>query len=169
MEIGEDEVSGVTRLLNETLGRTDGEMNEWTIEDEIGNWWRPNFDPPRYPYIPAHVTKPKEHTKLLLVQLPSKCKTFERFFYCFYLKGTLNRRLLEFSTVSKFLKRKLLQTFVVFPTYPLISATFCVPKNFKLVAAPLFELYDNAAAYGPLISSLPTTLSRFNFIFNDSN
>ncbi|CAB02106.1 Cleavage and polyadenylation specificity factor subunit 5 [Caenorhabditis elegans] len=120
LELGEDEISGVTRLLNETLGRTDGETNEWTIEDEIGNWWRPNFDPPRYPYIPAHVTKPKEHTKLLLVQLPSK-------------------------------------------------STFCVPKNFKLVAAPLFELYDNAAAYGPLISSLPTTLSRFNFIFNDSN
>uniref|UniRef100_A0A8R1HYS3 Nudix hydrolase domain-containing protein n=2 Tax=Caenorhabditis japonica TaxID=281687 RepID=A0A8R1HYS3_CAEJA len=120
LELGEDETTGVTRLLNETLGRTDGETNEWTIEDEIGNWWRPNFDPPRYPYIPAHVTKPKEHTKLLLVQLPP-------------------------------------------------NSTFCVPKNFKLVAAPLFELYDNAAAYGPLISSLPTTLSRFNFVFNDSS
>ena len=35
------------RLLDETLGRTDGGKNEWTIEDEVGNWWRPNFDPPR--------------------------------------------------------------------------------------------------------------------------
>ncbi|CAB3407799.1 unnamed protein product [Caenorhabditis bovis] len=118
LEQGEDEKDGMIRLLNETLGRTDGIENTWTIEDEIGNWWRPNFDPPRYPYIPAHVTRPKEHTKLLLVQLP-------------------------------------------------VNATFCVPKNFKLVAAPLFELYDNSAAYGPLIASLPTTLSRFNFIFNE--
>lgn len=38
---------------------------------------------------------------------------------------------------------------------------FAVPKNYKLVAAPLFELYDNAAAYGPLIASLPMALSRY--------
>lgn len=43
----------------------------------------------------------------------------------------------------------------------MISALFAVPKNFKLVAAPLFELYDNNNAYGPLIASLPTALSRF--------
>lgn len=46
------------------------------------------------------------------------------------------------------------------------SAMFAVPRNYKLVAAPLFELYDNASGYGPIISSLPQTLSRFNFIFN---
>ncbi|CAD6198901.1 unnamed protein product [Caenorhabditis auriculariae] len=119
LEPGEDEQTGMVRLLNETLGRTDGLENEWSIEDVVGNWWRPNFDPPRYPYIPAHVTRPKEQTKLLLVRLPSK-------------------------------------------------SLFAVPKNFKLVAAPLFELYDNAAAYGPLISSLPVVLSRFNFVFKDA-
>ncbi|ETN80152.1 cleavage and polyadenylation specificity factor subunit 5 family protein [Necator americanus] len=133
LEVGEEETDGMKRLLDLTLGRTDGVKNEWKIEiivffcvcvpsvvviqDEVGNWWRPNFDPPRYPYIPAHVTKPKEHTKLLLVQMPEK-------------------------------------------------AMFAVPKNYKLVAAPLFELYDNAAAYGPLIASLPMALSRFNFIYN---
>ncbi|KIH62746.1 hypothetical protein ANCDUO_06969 [Ancylostoma duodenale] len=117
LEVGEEETEGMKRLLDLTLGRTDGVKNEWKIEDEVGNWWRPNFDPPRYPYIPAHVTKPKEHTKLLLVQMPEK-------------------------------------------------AMFAVPKNYKLVAAPLFELYDNAAAYGPLIASLPMALSRFNFIYN---
>ena len=42
---------------------------------------------------------------------------------------------------------------------------FHVPRNYKLVAAPLFELYDNAAGYGPVIASLPQNLSRFNFIF----
>merc|ERR1711956_193849 len=32
---------------------------------------------------------------------------------------------------------------------------FAVPRNYKLVAAPLFELYDNAQGYGPIISTLP--------------
>lgn len=27
---------------------------------------------PQYPYIPAHITKPKEHKKLFLVQLQEK-------------------------------------------------------------------------------------------------
>lgn len=42
-----------------------------------------------------------------------------------------------------------------------ILALFAVPKNYKLVAAPLFELYDNAPGYGPIISSLPQLLSRY--------
>ena len=43
---------------------------------------------------------------------------------------------------------------------PKITALFAVPRNYKLVAAPLFELYDNAAGYGPIISCLPQNLSR---------
>ncbi|CAE1303822.1 NUDT21 [Acanthosepion pharaonis] len=113
----EDQVDGLKRLLTETLGRQDGAPMDWVIEDTIGNWWRPNFEPPQYPYVPAHITKPKEHKRLFLVQLPEK-------------------------------------------------ALFAVPRNYKLVAAPLFELYDNAAGYGPIISSLPQALSRFNFIYN---
>jgi cleavage and polyadenylation specificity factor subunit 5 len=42
---------------------------------------------------------------------------------------------------------------------------FDVPKNYKLVAAPLFEIFDNRNGYGPVISSLPAQLSRFNFKF----
>uniref|UniRef100_A0A672I5A9 Cleavage and polyadenylation specificity factor subunit 5 n=1 Tax=Salarias fasciatus TaxID=181472 RepID=A0A672I5A9_SALFA len=103
--------------LPHILGRQDGVKQDWVIDDCIGNWWRPNFEPPQYPYIPAHITKPKEHKKLFLVQLQEK-------------------------------------------------ALFAVPKNYKLVAAPLFELYDNAPGYGPIISSLPQLLSRFNFIYN---
>ena len=45
------------------------------------------------------------------------------------------------------------------------KAYFAVPRNYKLVAAPLFELYDNAQGYGPIISSLPQALGRFNFIY----
>lgn len=43
-----------------------------------------------------------------------------------------------------------------------VLALFAVPKNYKLVAAPLFELYDNAPGYGPIISSLPQLLSRWD-------
>ncbi|KAL7072190.1 hypothetical protein ACQ4LE_008710 [Meloidogyne hapla] len=113
----ENEVDGLKRILSDTLGKEDTPKSQWIVEDTIANWWRPNFDPPRYPYIPAHVTKPKEQTKLFLVQLPDK-------------------------------------------------AYFAVPKNFKLVAAPLFELFDNSNGYGPLIASLPQNLSRFNFLYN---
>lgn len=70
----------------------------------------------QYPYIPAHVTKPKEQTKLFLVQLPER-------------------------------------------------ALFAVPKNYKLVAAPLFELYDNSTGYGNLIASLPQVLSRYELMY----
>uniref|UniRef100_A0A665TA24 Cleavage and polyadenylation specificity factor subunit 5 n=1 Tax=Echeneis naucrates TaxID=173247 RepID=A0A665TA24_ECHNA len=102
--------------LPHILGRQDGVKQDWVIDDCIGNWWRPNFEPPQYPYIPAHITKPKEHKKLFLVQLQEK-------------------------------------------------ALFAVPKNYKLVAAPLFELYDNAPGYGPIISSLPQLLSRYSLVF----
>jgi hypothetical protein len=44
-------------------------IQEWIVEDTIGNWWRPNFEPSQYPYIPPHITKPKEHKKLFLVQV----------------------------------------------------------------------------------------------------
>jgi cleavage and polyadenylation specificity factor subunit 5 len=61
---GEDSIEGLKRLLNETLGRPDStQQNNWLVEDVIGNWWRPNFEAPRYPYVPAHITKPKEHIR----------------------------------------------------------------------------------------------------------
>lgn len=37
----------------------------------------------------------------------------------------------------------------------------------KLLAVPLFELYDNTARYGPQLSAIPHLLSRFNFEFVD--
>ncbi|CAG0917760.1 unnamed protein product [Notodromas monacha] len=116
LDPGEGETEGLKRLLMETLGRQNSPPPEWKIEDTLGNWWRPNFEPPQYPYIPPHITSPKEHKKLFLVQIPEK-------------------------------------------------AMFAVPKNYKLVAAPLFELYDNAQGYGPVISSLPSAMCRFNFIY----
>ena len=44
-----------------------------------------------------------------------------------------------------------------------------MPKNMKLLAVPLFELYDNTARYGPQLSAIPHLLSRYNFEFIDEN
>uniref|UniRef100_A0A8D1DXJ7 Uncharacterized protein n=1 Tax=Sus scrofa TaxID=9823 RepID=A0A8D1DXJ7_PIG len=112
---GEDE--GLRRLMTEILGRQEGVLQDWVTDDCIGNGWRPNSEPPRCPYIPAHITKPKQHKTLFLVQFQEK-------------------------------------------------ALFAVPKNYKLVATPLFELYDNAPRYGPIISSLPQLLSTNMIMFN---
>lgn len=70
-----------------------------------------------YPYVPPHITKPKEQRKIYLVQLPEQC-------------------------------------------------AFAVPKNMKLLAVPLMELYGNAARYGPIISSVPHLLSQVNLQLN---
>eukprot|EP00727_Mastigamoeba_balamuthi_P001204 m51a1_g11080 hypothetical protein (267) ;mRNA; f:574734-575612 len=40
-------------------------------------------------------------------------------------------------------------------------AAFAVPRNLKLLAIPLFDLYDNRQTYGIYISSIPQFLSRF--------
>ncbi|KAJ3076695.1 hypothetical protein HDU98_001157 [Podochytrium sp. JEL0797] len=121
---GEDDVSGLKRALSEKLApplhptnpnSSATEPVEWEVSELVGSWWRPHFDTYMYPYIPPHVTKPKEVKRMYLVQLADK---------------------------------------------QLLS----VPKNLKLVAIPLFDLHENAARYGPQMSTLPTLLGRFNFI-----
>lgn len=47
------------------------------------------------------------------------------------------------------------------------SRVLSVPKNMKLLAVPLFELYDNTARYGPQLSAIPHYLSRFRWEFVD--
>ena len=41
------------------------------------------------------------------------------------------------------------------------KCTFTVPKNYKLQAIPLYMLYEDKAAYGSVVSTLPQLLSRF--------
>ena len=88
---------------------------EWEIGDCVGSFYKPHFEQQVYPYLPAHITKPKEVTKLYVVRLPESCY-------------------------------------------------FAVPSNLKLLAVPLFELYDNVSRYGPLIAGLPLMMSRFQFV-----
>lgn len=73
-----------------------------------------------YPFLPAHISRPKELKKTYHIQLP---------------------------------KKKVLS----------------VPKNMKLLAVPLFELYDNVARYGQQLSTIPHMLSRYNFEFVDEH
>lgn len=82
--------------------------------------WRPNHETFLYPFLPAHVSRPKELKKLYFIHLPP-------------------------------------------------SKVLSVPKNMKLLAVPLFELYDNTARYGPQLSAIPHYLSRYRFEFVDED
>lgn len=115
----DDEIEGFKARLNERLAPTTPQSEddlEWDVGDCVAQWWRPNHETFLYPFLPAHVSRPKELKKLYLIHLPAK---------------------------------KLLS----------------VPKNMKLLAVPLFELYDNAPRYGPQLSAIPHYLSRYRFEF----
>lgn len=126
---GQEEIEGFTSRLNEKLAPSkdstkeeekDPKNFEWQIGDCLAQWWRPNFETFMYPFIPPHVTRPKECKKMYLVHLP-------------------NNRILS------------------------------VPQNMKLLAVPLFELYENPNRYGGQLSTIPLYLSRYNFEYVDTN
>nr|XP_019044912.1 cleavage and polyadenylation specificity factor subunit 5 [Kwoniella bestiolae CBS 10118]OCF23842.1 cleavage and polyadenylation specificity factor subunit 5 [Kwoniella bestiolae CBS 10118] len=73
----ESDSSGLITRLNEQLGVpfTPPAGGDWKVEDLLSTWWRPNYDTFFYPYIPAHISQPKECKKLYLVKLPPN-KTF---------------------------------------------------------------------------------------------
>ena len=117
-----DEVPGLKTRLNERLAPT-GSLSQtddadWNVTATLAQWWRPNFETFMYPYLPPHISRPKESKKMYLIQLPS-------------------------------------------------HKTLSVPKNMKLLAVPLFELYDNTQRYGPQLSALPHYLSRYRWEFVD--
>lgn len=139
-----DEIEGFKIRLNERLAPSgnqfsnDGNEGEWEIGETLAQWWRPNFETFMYPFIPPHVSRPKECKKLYFIQLP---------------------------------KSSMLCIIPNRPTNVDTSPTevLSVPKNMKLLAVPLFELYDNAQRYGPQLSAIPHLLSRYNFEFVDEN
>jgi cleavage and polyadenylation specificity factor subunit 5 len=139
----DDEIEGFKARLNERLAPVgtqftgEGVNDEWQIADTLAQWWRPNFETFMYPFIPAHVTRPKECKKLYFIQLPRS--------------SMLEQHLHSLDSVNFSLE------------------VLSVPKNMKLLAVPLFELYDNTARYGPQLSAIPHLLSRYNFEFIDEN
>jgi cleavage and polyadenylation specificity factor subunit 5 len=48
---------------------------------------------------------------------------------------------------------------VTLPKYKMLT----IPKNYKVVAIPLYELYENQQRYGQILSQLPFMLSKFEF------
>ncbi|KAL9036133.1 MAG: hypothetical protein Q9180_004473, partial [Flavoplaca navasiana] len=126
LQASDDEISGFKQRLNERLAPSgnqftgNGVNDDWQVGDTLAQWWRPNFETFMYPFLPAHVTRPKECKKLYFIQLPK-------------------------------------------------SKVLSVPKNMKLLAVPLFELYDNTARYGPQLSAIPHLLSRYRFEFVDED
>ena len=72
----DDEIAGFKARLNERLAPVgtqfsgDAVNDEWQIGDTLAQWWRPNFETFMYPFLPAHVTRPKECKKLYLIHLP---------------------------------------------------------------------------------------------------
>lgn len=73
----EEELEGFRGRLDERLapvGRLGeeegGAKGEWEVGECVAQWWRPNFETFMYPFIPAHVTRPKECKKLYYIQLP---------------------------------------------------------------------------------------------------
>ncbi|KAI9781094.1 MAG: hypothetical protein M1816_002565 [Peltula sp. TS41687] len=135
----DDEIEGFKTRLNERLAPVgtqfsgEGVNDEWEIGDTLAQWWRPNFETFMYPFIPAHVTRPKECKKLYFIQLPRSSRSGHKGKRC----DQINRP----------------------------AEVLSVPKNMKLLAVPLFELYDNTARYGPQLSAIPHLLSRYNFEF----
>ncbi|KIH88334.1 cleavage and polyadenylation specificity factor subunit 5 [Sporothrix brasiliensis 5110] len=78
----DDELSGFKTRLDERLapvGRLgEGEeAGDWEVGECLAQWWRPNFETFMYPFIPAHVTRPKECKKLYFIQLPKSIPLFE--------------------------------------------------------------------------------------------
>lgn len=58
-------------MLLQFLGVSKEEAAEqFEIVDLLSRWWRPNFEPQLFPYVPAHVTAPKEVCSQFLVKLP---------------------------------------------------------------------------------------------------
>ena len=116
-EIEHDETfsDGINRCLNNYLCANEKPI-EWKITDIVSKWYRSNAEPAQFPYLPPHITSPKEEKYILLIEM-------------------------------------------------LPNMNFVVPKNYKLVAAPFFELYNNSDNYGNVISSIPNLISRYDYHF----
>jgi len=125
LRAGEGTTEGLRRKLANKLAAPN-ESNEdnlkasFDVLDVLSTWYRVGYEPQMYPYLPPHVTKPKETLEIFLVELPEKCY-------------------------------------------------FAVPKTSKLVAVPIFELYDNAEKFGAIAASLPHLLSRISINLERDN
>jgi hypothetical protein len=67
------EAEGLKRKLSSALSPASHHLHiNWDVGECVGTWWRPNFDTLLYPYVPPHITRPKECQKIFVVPLPEK-------------------------------------------------------------------------------------------------
>ena len=66
---GEDDESGLQRLLSKKMCLVEG---AYEIGEMLATWYRPQFTNQFYPYLPVHITMPKEIERWYLVSLPEK-------------------------------------------------------------------------------------------------
>ena len=66
---------GLERVLDDKLAPVAGDDSGWEVGDCLAQWWRPNFETFMYPFIPPHVSRPKECKKLYLIHLPENSKS----------------------------------------------------------------------------------------------
>lgn len=66
---GEDDETGLQRLLQKKMCLVEG---SYEIGEMIATWYRPQFTNHLYPYLPVHVTMPKEIERWYIVSLPEK-------------------------------------------------------------------------------------------------
>ncbi|KAJ6803126.1 pre-mRNA cleavage factor Im 25 kDa subunit 1 [Iris pallida] len=70
----------------------------------------------------------------------------------------------DFETLPcPYLPRKAKECTKLFLVRLQMTQKFAVPKNMRLLAVPLCQLYDNDKTYGTIISGLPQLLSKFSF------
>lgn len=71
---GEDEKAGLNRKLARYIyNPATGNKCEWVVADLLSVWWRPNFDDVILPYLPPHISRPKECIKVYQVTIPERC------------------------------------------------------------------------------------------------
>jgi hypothetical protein len=103
---GESEIEGLKRKLTSKLAPNMAPeyAPRWEVGELMSMWWRPNFETLmvrsrnthspmsipttfkdllcttlQYPYIPAHITQPKECKKIFIVPLPETCTSSSAF------------------------------------------------------------------------------------------
>jgi cleavage and polyadenylation specificity factor subunit 5 len=67
---GEDDETGLQRLLGVKMQLIEGDYE--VVDQLLATWYRPQFTDQLFPYLPVHVSSPKEIEHWYLVLLPEK-------------------------------------------------------------------------------------------------
>merc|ERR1711941_140057 len=71
---GEHDLDGLRRKLDKQLLPLEKDLRFfWKFGDLLGVFFRPSHRRFIYPYLPSHVSSPKETIKIYIIQLPEKC------------------------------------------------------------------------------------------------